>query len=127
MKFKKATRIKTFKETTAMELDNCVNGFLAELDAKYARYEILESADLMTVRVKYEWTEKIPETLTEEYEVRGELCKCAECVYLVTNCPGNVKYPRCEKGTKTNGSCWCCDDFYKYIETYRVSASKEAI
>lgn len=70
----------------------------------------------------------IPETLAEEYEVRGEVHCCGECPHLQIEGPRNRKVFPCSYAahgiSKTNSNC--CSRFYaEVIEGREYDAKKD--
>ena len=90
--------------------------------------------DSFTATVRYWITKDIPETLSDEFEMRGEGKKCFECPLYSAPDDKRIKYTHCEHvPAKISANDCACDYYYEHFErrlpdeTKTVSIAKKSV
>lgn len=123
---KERTKIKTIEADNAFDFDARVNGFTDQLDLKGIDYNVeLHVSPKFLAVVTYKKLVRVAETLSEEYELRGERHSCIECPFYVRPTDGRVRHTKCSITKDADGNPtgeWvrketrCCDEFYKLLQ-----------
>lgn len=110
-------KVKVVSATTAEEFESKINSVLNGLNEKRINYDLqLNPTAGFIAFVTYTETVQVPETLADEYELKGERHKCGECPHFPVITDGRVKWVRCPvtQGLVNKGTN-CCDTFYKEV------------
>lgn len=65
--------------------------------------------------IRYFVSEQIPESIRDEYELRGEKHYCCECPYFVLPEDRRIRRVLCERKNRTDASSGACDIFYEEV------------
>lgn len=115
MKYVKHYVQKTVKTTKADEFDEQMNLIYLEA-AKGGKEPEIHFFDRegFCASIKYFVSLTIPETISEEYELRGEGAYCPECPYFIPPQDKRFKRTTCSKTMdRTNSDARACDIFYR--------------
>ncbi len=109
--------------STADEFQTKLNEALNEVATAGYKHEIQFNMALgFCAFIVFEETRQVPETLAEEYELRGDEYRCSECPMFVLSPDKRVKYTTCKRGCrKISANAWACDWFYKALEDGEVT------
>lgn len=126
MYYKNKQQTKIIHSNTAEEFEERLNKYLGELADAKVKYELTFNNSLgFCAYLLYTETIKVPESLAEEYEMRGEGCYCTECKYCEIPKDKRVKHYWCGlQERKVCSRSWCCDDFYENMEEFRKGAEE---
>lgn len=108
--------------TTAEEFQEKLNRELSKLDAKKVKYELTFNMHMgFCAYIVSEHTVKVPECLSEEFELIGVAYKCINCPKWVHPTKGNVKYTHCPvTGRLCGKDSRCCEQFYEWLKDGEV-------
>lgn len=110
MKFRRTRQIKCVSENNARDFEREVNLILGKYEVQSMKYETNVP---FTVYIEIMDEVYIPETLAEEYEVRGCAGHCCECPYFAENPDRRTKWHYCFKhDKKVTKDHFACDDYY---------------
>lgn len=113
--------------STAGEFQEKLNTALADLAAKGYRHELQFNMSMgLCAYILYEESMEIPESVADEYELKGETYRCYECPMFRPSDDRRVKYTTCGKGKRHISHCSpCCDWFYEELERGAISLNEE--
>ena len=114
MKVTKGTKVKVISAQAAQEFEDRLNEALDEVASK-SSYSIHYNMSMgFCAYVEYTYTVKTPETLEDEYIIRGERYTCGQCPYFIPSMDGRSKYGACQYGicNKPIASDYACKHFY---------------
>lgn len=115
MKIKKQRVFRTITETDQIVFDRKCNKFLQ--DVYDAEYHFNNVAGAFSVTIIGMQSVTICESISEEYEERGEEHKCCECKYFEYSTDKRIKYVRCPHSSfRVSASMNACDFFYTMLE-----------
>lgn len=72
--------------------------------------------------VTYEEFQRIPESVRDAYELRGEYHYCGECPYYKPPTDKRVKHTTCALGERTRADRCACELFYKELNDGNIKA-----
>lgn len=120
MLYQKKNQAKIIHSNTAEEFEETLNNYLSQLTDLKSKYELTFNNNMgFCAYLVYTETVSIPESLAEEYELRGERHYCKECAYC--EIPTDKRFKRCEcsyTGEQVWKNSCCCDDFYADMEEF---------
>lgn len=97
------------------DLETKFNAFVEKLEDDGIKYSS-EYQPTVGFIITYESVRVIPETVKDEYELRGEKHTCIECPHYRRPTDGRVKYTKCfVSGMNCNGGDRCCEQFYEWL------------
>ena len=101
----------------AEEVTERLNALLKEYRNSNVKYERGFDASVGHF-VTVEWTEEtiIPETIRDEFYLRGELHHCGECPKFQVNSDKRCKYCYCDTGLKVWYEREACEELYKGLQ-----------
>lgn len=117
MLVRSSEHVKTVSADNAKNFDEELNKLLDEFARKGTQYTLELAPSLgFTAFIRYKRTDNIPENIADEFELGGEVHRCAECPFYVRPTDGRVKFTRCEitPGIHRKESR-CCDAFYEKL------------
>ena len=99
------------------EFETKLNAVLEELAEKGRKQELtFNLAAGHCAYIRYEETHMIPETIQDEYELRGECYACRDCPHYVPSMDGRRKWSICDYiGERTTAKSAACEWFYKKL------------
>lgn len=118
MKYLSLKQTKIVTASTAAEFEDKLNQALAEVAEKGAKHELTFNMNQgFCAYIVYDERIAKPETLAEEYEMRGEGYRCSECPLFKPSPDKRVKYTTCGHGVRRcEANDWACDWFYEQLE-----------
>lgn len=101
---------------TADEFEKALN---KALEKKGAR---VEAMDLPTLRAWVKFTEVTlePESLRDQYELKGVKPKCGDCPYYKEPTDRRLRYGSCSMYAKTDPKDDACEPFFKWLDLGEV-------
>lgn len=118
MKYMTLKQTKIIQGATAMEFQAELNAALMDVAKMGCKHELIfnNNAGLCAYVVYDEW-KQIPETLKDEYELKGEEFRCCECPMYKASEDKRIKYTTCKHGVRRcTANDYACDWFYKELE-----------
>lgn len=118
MKFVKHFKQQTVRTNDPREFDALVNEIFiqAAQGGKEPEVHFYDSQGFCAT-IRYFVNLQIPETISEEFELRGEKHYCAECQYFSISSDRRYKYGHCSLYDKRRcGDTPACDALYSMIQ-----------
>lgn len=117
MIYQSGKRIEIVAESTPEAFAKQLNSKMAVLDKSRTKYELQFNHQMgYCAYLVIDKTTKVPECLSEEFELAGETHTCVECPHWVHPTKGNVKYTRCPISSGIRGAkSPCCEAFYEML------------
>lgn len=118
MKYMTLKQARIIQSATAGGFENELNAALREVAEKGARYELQFNNNAgLCAYIVYEQSVQVPETLADEYELRGEEYRCSECPLFKPSDDKRVKYTTCGHGVRRcEANHYACEYFYEQLE-----------
>ena len=105
----------TVQAETSAEFDALVNDIYkkAALGGKDPEIHFFDTRGFCAT-VKYFMSTEIPETISEEYQLKGIRCNCSDCPLYFPSEDKRVKYVRCDHVShRVDAETNACDYFYQ--------------
>lgn len=117
MKISYFPRIRVVTASGGDEFEKKLNATLEDLARRGKKVEITFNLTVgHCAYVKFDEIHKTPETIADEYELRGERYTCRECPHYVPSMDGRTKYSRCTiMDERTTAKSDACEWFYKRL------------
>lgn len=120
MKVIERTGVKVIESQSGSEFEDLMNNALREVSDLKSKYQIYWNLSRgHCAYIEYSYTEKIPETLMDEYALRGEIYYCGNCPKFFPSTDG-----RTQAGTCLYGKCnrpipsdRACKHFYQKVDS----------
>lgn len=123
MKTEKRKGVIAVKTATAEEFNEQINAVLSK--HKNATVHFMTGGEMLGAYVEYETVLEIPETLVEEYELKGAGKKCHECPYFVRTKDKRFKWHYCaQRQSKVTECQGACEAYYQLLDQMTI---KEAV
>ena len=121
MKFTLKPRIKAIEADSAEEFERQFNSFMDDYGC-YGDYTIEISNGKFFAVIQYKEEIQTPETLAEEYELRGEVFYCRDCPECIDPMLGNQKRCDCKYAEYgfTRKDNHACEWFYKQLSQGKI-------
>lgn len=125
MKRKEVRQQKTIIRLTPEDWDEAVNAFLATLTDDVRREPTITrertTAGEFLATVEYFKLIQEPETIADEFYLRGEVHRCDDCPQLKRERDRRIRWLTCERGMRetTSGSSEACDWYYEQLNERR--------
>ena len=118
MKYVTLKQTKIITASTAQEFQDKLNSALAEVALAGHKYDLQFNNNLgLCAFLVYEERKEIAETVADEYELKGEVFRCSECVKYKPSPDKRVKYTTCDRGVRRcTANDPACDWFYESLE-----------
>lgn len=118
MKFMTLKQAKVIQSATAGGFEDELNVALREVAEKGAKYELQFNNNAgMCAYIVYEEHIRVPETIADEYELRGEEYRCSECPLYKPSTDKRIKYTTCGHGVRRcAANDFACEWFYEQLE-----------
>lgn len=126
MRYVRHYKQQTIKTSDPREFDDFMNEIFmrAAQSGKEPEVHFFENQDFCAT-VRYFVNLNIPETISEQYEVRGETHQCQECPKYVPITDRRRTTSLCECGKKRCPDSKACDMFYHMLEGGMLYAPNE--
>ena len=113
--------------STAQEFQEKLNEALNSIASNGRKHEIQFNMNMgLCAYILYDERLEIPESIADEYELKGETYDCGECPMFRPSDDRRVKYTTCAKGYRRRGYCDpCCDWFYEALEGGEITLNDE--
>ncbi len=113
--------------STASDFQDKLNEALAEIAEKGYKHDIQFNMSYgLCAYILYEERKEVPESIADEYELKGMTFKCYECPMFRPSEDKRVKYTTCGHGVRKVGhSDPCCDWFYEQLEGGALELNEE--
>lgn len=106
-------KLKCISEATANSFEDKVNAVLSSVNDPEIK---IDGNRPFTAYIFYEEEKVIPETVKDEFELRGELYTCNDCPYYEPSTDGRIKYTACRYSTfRVGANTSACELFYKRL------------
>ena len=117
MKIIKRQQTKIVHANTAEDFEERLNHYLADLSDRRLKYELNFNNSLgFCAYILYTEVTEYPETLAEEFEMRGERHHCTECIYCRIPDDRRFKNFHCSRtGGLVSKASPCCEEFYESL------------
>lgn len=118
MKWVNRKQTKIITGNTAFEFQEELNKALADIAGKGYKHELQFNMSYgLCAYIVYDEYYEVAETISDEYELRGERHHCYECPMYLPSEDKRVKYTTCGNGVKRcAASDYACDWLYEQIE-----------
>lgn len=120
MKVVERTEIKVIEAKSGAEFESLMNNALRDVSSHNSKYQIHWNLSMgHCAYIEYAYTEKIPETLMDEYALRGEVYYCGNCPKFYPSTDGRSRAGQCLYGkcNKPIPSDKACKHFYQKIDS----------
>lgn len=123
MKYQYFPQVKVVSATTGEEFERRMNEALADLAGRGRKFEVTFNLNQgHCAYVQYDECREVPETVAEEYRLRGEIYSCINCPNYKPSMDGRTKYSRCDyMSERTYGTREACEWFYKKVAKGEIS------
>ena len=123
MRYTQLKQTKVVTGSTADDFQQRLNEALAEVASESRKYELSFNNTMgFCAYIVYDLQRQYAETLSDEYELRGETYKCYECPMFNPSEDRRVKYTTCKNGERhTYYSKPACEWFYEELENGRIT------
>lgn len=118
MKYKTGKRVRVVTSDTGSEFEELMNRALSEIAGWRQTYDIVYNTNVRghCAYITYDYSESVPETPKEEYELRGERYYCRECPHYVPSMDGRTTRSMCPYlNERVTASTDCCEWFYRAL------------
>ena len=122
MQFIGRQQSRIIQAASAEEFQKKLNEALNEIALKGAKADVHFNMGLgFCAFVMFSESQKVAETLAEEYEIHDEEYHCEQCPMYKPSEDKRVKYTTCKHGCRrTHADRWACDWFYQALEEGEV-------
>ena len=127
MKYVKQFVQETVKEENVKEFDMAMNAIYerAALGGKPPEVHYFDGP-FMCATVRYFLEATIPETLADEYELRGERHRCMECPFFSLPKDRRIKLVKCQRtGRLVEAPTSACELYYNMLELEGTNEAKQ--
>ena len=115
---KKTEKVKIIHANSAEEFEESLNRYLSQLAEAKVKYNLSFNNSLgFCAYLIYTEVVDIPESISEEYELRGERRYCTECICCRIPDDRRIKNYQCSHThSRVSKYSPCCDYFYEMLE-----------
>lgn len=115
----KSKKVRVIDGSCAEEFENALNAVLSEIKEPQIMFD---SNRPFLAYVTYDDYRKVPESVRDAYELRGEYHYCGECPYYTPSADKRIKHITCAVGERTRADRCACELFYKELNDGIIKA-----